>query len=110
MLVVLIDADGDVDRRLRQFRDALTQAGLTPRAFGERISHFIPNRNIETWILCLNGQTVDEVTDYKHERGIDEQIGPAAESFFAWSRPNSAPPAHCVPSLHAALPEARRIG
>jgi hypothetical protein len=69
----------------------------------------IPKRNVETWVLCLGGRQVDENTDYSREGGIDELIKPAAITFFSWSRPNVTPPACCVPSLLAAIPEVRRL-
>jgi hypothetical protein len=66
-LIVAIDSDrGDLNRRFRQLREALVSAAQEPRAERERIAHFIPKRNIETWILCLNGHDVDEETDYSH--------------------------------------------
>jgi hypothetical protein len=103
-LIVAIDADtGTVDRRLRQLSDA------TPRAEDEAIAHLIPKRHIETWILCLCGEEVDEETDY-HGREVDGQIKTAASSLFDWSRPNAAPPASCIPSLRVAIPEVQRLG
>ena len=109
-LIVAIDADaGNLDRRLRQLQDALVQAVLAPRTDQERIVHLIPKRNIETWILNLSGGNVDEDTDYSHEQGIDQQIAPAAATFFDWTRPNATPPPHCVPSLLSAIPEVRRL-
>jgi len=108
-LIVAIDADaGDINRRLRQLRDALDNANLAPRTDQERIIHLIPRRNIETWVLNLNGTNVDEDTDYSHEPGINEQIVNAAIRFFDWSRPN-APPPPCVPSLLSAITEVRRL-
>jgi hypothetical protein len=72
-LIVAIDADtGDADRRLRQFREALEQAGFGARTEDEAIVHLIPKRNVETWVLCLSGRRVDENTDYSIEGGIDE--------------------------------------
>jgi hypothetical protein len=109
-LIVAIDADtGDVGRCLRQLREALEHAELPPRAAGEVIVHLIPKRNVETWVLCLTGRTVDEDTDYRAEAGVDGMIATAALTLFDWSRVNVAPPAHCVASLVAALPELRRI-
>lgn len=109
-LIVAIDADtGDVEQRLRQLRKALDQAGLAACTEGEAIVHLIPKRNVETWVLCLSGRQVDENTDYSGEGGIDELIKPAGIAFFDWSRPNAAPPALCVPSLLAAIPEVRRL-
>jgi hypothetical protein len=102
-------ARAETDRRLRQFREALEQAGFGARTEDEAIVHLIPKRNVETWVLCLSGRRVDENTDYSKEGGIDELIKPAAITFFSWSRPNATPPAPCVPSLLAAIPEVRRL-
>jgi hypothetical protein len=109
-LIVAIDADrGDVNRRLRQLQDGLNQATQDARASHEKIVHLIPRRNIETWILCLNGQSVDEEANYGNEPTVDEKIAPAAVVLFEWNRSNFVPPAHCVPSLLAAIPEVRRL-
>jgi len=110
-LIVAIDADmGDVGRRVRQLREALEQRGLAARTDVEVIVHLIPKRNVETWILCLNDRPVDEISDYSGEAGVDGLIPRAAVTFFEWSRPNTTPPAHCVPSLLEAIPEIRRLG
>ena len=109
-LIVAIDADtGEVSRRVSQLREALDQRGLAARTDVEVIVHLIPKRNVETWILCLNDRSVDEITDYSGEGGIDGLIPRAAVTFFEWSRPNAAPPTHCVDSLLAAIPEVRRL-
>ena len=109
-LIVLIDSDrGEIDGRVRQLRDALFQAHFQPRADPEKIVHLIPKRNLETWVLCLGGRAVDEQDDYSREEGIDAEIPAAARTFFEWSRLRSSVPAHCVPSLRAAFPEARRL-
>ena len=109
-LIIAIDADvGDVDRRLRQLREALEQAGSATRTDGEAIVHLIPRRSVETWILCLSDRPVDEITDYRQEGDVDRFIPTAALTFFAWSRVNATPPAHCVPSLLSAVPEVRRL-
>jgi hypothetical protein len=109
-LVVAIDADtGDPKRRLRQFETSLQHAGLAPREDDEAIVHLIPRRNIETWILCLNGSKVDEEEDHSH-KNLDDEISGAAETFFNWSRPNAQIPEHCVPSLRTGIEEIRRLG
>ena len=109
-LIVAIDADTqEVNWRLRQLQDALERNALPPRTVSESIVHLIPKRNVETWILCLNGGSVDEVTDYHHEHGIEQLIMAAAAAFHEWSRPNVAPPSNCIPSLRAAIPEVRRL-
>jgi hypothetical protein len=109
-LVVVIDADtAPVNRRIEQLRHALAEAGTRPARPNEKIAHLVPKRNIETWILCLNNSDVNETDDHRHEAGIDDQIKPAAEEFFNWSRPNVVPPVHCVPSLRSAIPEVKRL-
>jgi hypothetical protein len=109
-LIVVIDADTkEVSERHHQLRDTLKQARSAARVDSEAIVHLIPKRNVETWILCLSGQEVDEVTDYHNERSIDQLIANAGAIFFHWTRPNAALPSNCIPSLSAAIPEARRL-
>ena len=109
-LVVIIDSDtGEVHQRHRQFQQALEQTGMDRRANDEKIAHLIPKRNIETWILCLNGRMVDEESDYSRERDVDPQIAPAAIAFFEGNRTNLQPPDHWVDSLRLAIPEAVRL-
>jgi hypothetical protein len=108
-IVTVIDADkGDVRLRLQQFHNALIEARLAPRAPDERIVHLVPKRSIETWVLCLNGRTVDEETDYSRE-DIAKQVAPAATALFEWSRASTTPPNHCIPSLLTVIPEVRRL-
>jgi hypothetical protein len=108
-LVVAIASDtGDVNRRLRQFQAALDQERLAARSNEEAVVHLVPSRSIETWILCLNGTSVDEETDYRHE-DLDERIANAAATLYDWSRANAQAPDHCVPSLRTAIPEIRRL-
>lgn len=103
-LVVAIDADDkSVASRQQQFR------GLAVRTAGEAIVHFIPKWSIETWIVCLTGNIVSENQSYRDVSDIDKKISPAANTFFEWSRPNAALPPHCIPSLHAAISEVRRL-
>lgn len=109
-LIVAVDADaGDVNRRLQQVQSALLQAGLAARESEERIVHLIPKRSIETWILCLNGQSVDENADYSHDPGVDQQIPAAAATLFEWTRSNAIIPEHCIHSLRLAIPELKRL-
>lgn len=109
-LVVAIDADTEpVSRRLQQLRESLRDTGQADRGDTEAIAHLIPKRSVETWILCLSGQDVDEDTNYRRVTGVDDLIPAAAASFFDWSRPNTVPPSRCVNSLFLAFPEARRL-
>ena len=109
-LVVVIDADrGDTGRRLRQFEEALESARESPRDGADKIAHFVAKRNIETWILFLAGRDVDEDSDYSHEAISGRQIRDAAAAFHEWTRPNTPQPRRSIPSLLAAVPEARRL-
>jgi hypothetical protein len=105
-LIVVIDADThDVSKRRIQLEEELPR----PREARERIIYFIPKRNIETWILCLDGQIVDETENHRSDHGIEDRIGSAAGVFYSWTGPNAAIPSHCIPSLSAAIPEAQRL-
>ncbi len=109
-LVIAIDADTYTpEQRSAQLRTALEQAALEPRGAGERIGHLIPKRNVETWILGLAGENVDEVSDYKSRAGVEQLIQRSAETLFTWSRANTGAPMNCVPSLRVALSEIRRV-
>lgn len=102
-LIVVIDADtGDVIRRTRQLQEAL---GKDARKDDEEIVHLIPRRNIETWILHLTGEDVDEEEDYKNS-DVDRMIPAAAKRFHDWT---SQPPAECLPSLTDGLQETKRL-
>jgi hypothetical protein len=105
-LIVVIDADTqEVSRRRIHLEEQLR----SPREAHERIVHFIPKRNIETWIFCLDGEIVNEVDDYSKNHGIEDRVGPAAQAFYDWTRPNAIVPSHCIPSLYGAIPEAQRL-
>ena len=107
-LIVVIDADTtNVDRRRAQLKELLDENGLNPRRDDERIAHIIPKRNIETWIYCLRGDSVDEDTDYKNHSTLDPKL--AAESFFDLTRRNFTTPDYCVQSLKEAIPEVQRL-
>ena len=109
-LIVAIDADTwSVNDRLEQLQQTLRQADLDDRKNGEAIVHLVPKRNIETWILCLTGDDVDEHSDYR-ATDVDDRIKTAAATFFDWSRRGSTPDANCVASLLSAIPEAARLG
>ena len=109
-LIVVIDSDrGDISTRIAQLQEVLVAAQLQPRVCTEKIAHLIPKRNIETWILCLDGQTVDEESDYSGDQDVDSRIRGAALTFFQWTRPNATIPQHCVPSLRTGVMEIRRL-
>jgi len=109
-LLVVIDADLEsVDRRQTQLREAAEKAAIDPRGETEHVAHFIPRRNIETWILCLADIQVDEDTDYHQHDRIDDLLTNAADTFYLWTRRNAAVPSTCVPSLSQGIADAKRL-
>ncbi len=109
-LLAAIDADtGTVEEHEQYLDSALTRAKEMKRQADEAIALLIPKRNIETWVLCLAGQPVDEVTNYRNRDEIDELIKPAADTFYQWSRSGAALPGTCVPSLRKGVVEVRRL-
>ena len=110
-LIVIIDADtSTVHNRIRQLDQALpdSQKPIIGTS-AEQIARLVPKRNVETWILCLNGQDVDEETDYKGTRDDwSQQITPAAETLFQWTRPNIQP-LQCIDSLQRGVTELKRL-
>ncbi len=110
VLVVLVDAHvKTVVERESKLNAALKNAGEEPREDREAIALLIPKRHIETWILCLLGERVNEFTDYKSRKDIQQKIKPAAQTFYEWSQLNYPVPDHCVESLHRGLSEVQRI-
>jgi len=112
LLIVLIDADHySVEDRRRQLTGRLTAAGFEPYGEKEPLVLLIPKRHIETWIRALLGEQVTEEQDCKTwKEPTRDDIRRAADALFAWSRANATPGPTCLESLHAALPEWRRIG
>jgi hypothetical protein len=111
-LIVVTDADArTVQDRLTLFDQALKDAGKQTVEGREKIARLVPKRNIETWILRLNDQAVDEETDYKKTRDDwSELILPAAEALFQWTRPKMELPDDCTNSLRSGVRELNRLG
>jgi hypothetical protein len=112
-LIAVIDADNStLPERLAQLDHKLQENGVEPiRMDAEQVARLVPKRNIETWILCLNGNAVEEgEADYKRKRNDwDSLIQPAANTLYEWSRPKNRIPHHCVPSLRHGVSELRRL-
>jgi hypothetical protein len=110
-LIIVIDADTHTVRhRLNQLDQALREAQKDAVAANERIARLAPRRNIETWILCLNDEAVNEETDYKNDRrGWNRLISPAAEELYTWTRPPASQPEHFIDSLRAGIAELKRL-
>jgi DNA polymerase III psi subunit len=113
-LIAVIDADiSTVQDRLAQLDRKLQDDGVDLiRVAAEQVARLVPKRNIETWILCLNGITVGEQDedDYKRTRNDWEYlIRPAANMLYEWTRPNAQIPEHCIPSLRHGVGELGRL-
>src|SRR5271166_3621588 len=86
-LIVMIDADTHtVQDRWRQLDQALEDGGKQRvDVEHEQIARLVPKRNVETWILCLNGHAVDEEGDYKKKRDDwNDLIAQATGTLFEW--------------------------
>lgn len=107
-LAVMIDADTyTVVQRLNQLDSALESDTQQKREANEKISIFVPKRNIETWIYYLMGNVVDEETVYpKFPRKSD--CKPCVEKLVTEVCP-SEPQADSPPPLHLACDELQRI-
>ena len=116
-LIVVLDADtGTVSRRIAQLDAGMAQAeDLRLRQVNpaqEAIGRLIARRNIETWILALTGETVNETSDYKHKRSSEEWvtlIPPASARLYEWTRVNAALPDPLIASLRRGVHELRRL-
>ncbi len=110
-LVVATDADmrtvAACEQRLER---ALLAAREVKRGDNERIGLLIPKRHIETWILCLSDESVNEGTDYKRARpDAGDKVKSSANRFFDLSRTAAEVPPECIPSLRRGLKEIRRL-
>ncbi len=110
-LIVMIDADTrSVQDRWNQLDQALKVNGEPAVSRDERIARLVPKRNVETWILYLNGEDVNETADYSGERRNWNTLSPhAAEALCQWSRPNAGPPNHCIDSLQLGVRELKPL-
>jgi hypothetical protein len=87
-LIVIIDADiFTVQDRLVQLDKALKDAGKRAVSQDEQIARVVPKRNVETWVLCLNGGDVNEESDDKRSRDNWKPLIPeAAKTLFHWTQ------------------------
>lgn len=108
-LIVVIDADAHtVQGRLTQLSGVLEESRIQAIGNAERVARLVPKRNVETWILCLNENPVDEETDYKVRRDDwNDLIPQAAATLFQWTR--AEVPRHCVESLRIGINELNRL-
>lgn len=108
-LLTVIDADTTtISVRERQLSRALTGA-QEPRAATERIAHWIPKRNIETWIHFLLGQPVNEQDPYPKFNGQERVCEPAAKRLALIVRAREPSPPGTLPSLRHGVAETNRL-
>lgn len=108
VLLVMIDADNKtVAYRSDQLARSLRNAKLRPRDLHDKIAHWIPKRNLETWVHLYADRHTDEQTDYKNKISGDEHSA-AAKSWGSDLRHQSTGNRH-LPSLLRSLQETRRI-
>lgn len=110
-LIVVIDADDNtVLERKAQLEDELRKADTRLRAEGEAVALVVPRRNVETWIWHLEGNEVDEETDYKGKPvrpGHD--MAEAKRQFAEFLVTGQEPFAGCPLSLQDARMELKRV-
>lgn len=107
---VLTIADADnlaVKDRKSQLDAALVADGQKPRQLNEPIALVIPRRQIETWILFLRGEEVDEEQQCPHFTGKESGCAPEAKK-FAQKCPGGMSKQD-LPSLHDGCGELNRL-
>jgi hypothetical protein len=114
-LIVVIDADSkSIQDRLLELHRRLEEADDRRlrefRVETEKIARLVPKWSVETWILNLNGEIVEEGLSYKREhRRWDELIQSASSELSDWARAKGKPPVRCTPSLVHGIQELRRL-
>ena len=111
-LVVVIDADDfSPAERKSQLDNRLQEEGQATRLATEHIAIVVPSRNIETWIWHLQGNAVDEGTDYKASVvGSGGDVPSEAKRLFAdYVITGQEPFNQCPPALQDARQELLRL-
>jgi hypothetical protein len=107
-----MDGDNaDPVQRKAELDICLQDQGMNPRQVDERIAIPVPTWSIETWLLALLGESVDEATSQKREferryPSKEERTG-VRDAAQAWRVRASGIPS--VPSLADSRIEMRRI-
>jgi hypothetical protein len=110
-LLVVIDADTQPEGgRERQLAERLRIAGEPARGRKERISLWVPRRQMETWVYFLKHGKADEQTDYKRLHAVrDEDRQPEAQKFARMLATRQPLPPGVVRSMRKAVDEFERI-
>jgi hypothetical protein len=103
-LVVVTDGDNQgVAGRLQQL------GAVAPRVPADPVAILVPTWSIETWILHLRGESVDESQSYKQRCGRYDVGAVVDAAYQRWLRTRQSEPTECVPSLAAAAEELARL-
>ena len=105
LLIVVVDAD---DFTVEERRSQLV--AVPPMVPTDPLVALIPRRHVETWIRAALEENVAETDDCKNSKLKKSAIRAAATRIHGWTRDSPPPGPTCVPSLHAALVEWRKIG
>ncbi len=110
-LLVLIDADTRPEGgRETELTKRLKEAGHEPRHPKERIAHWIPRRQLETWVYFLTHGQADEKKNYKDEHLVKaHEYKPASEVLARTLQDRRALPVMAIPSLKNAVVEFERL-
>jgi len=108
-LLVGTEADQQtVKHRLGNLASKLTDAGLAVRNDDERVALWVPKWNVETWILHLSGEAIDEEKNYKNKVTKPDYRG-VARAFVSDFRKSPSERSAALPSLEVAFEETRRL-
>ena len=109
-LLVGTEADEQtVGQRLEALAASLATARAPAGARNEAIVLWIPKWHVETWLLFLLGNTVNENEKYRYDAGRSD-FAAVGEQFVRRFRESSTrPPATSLPSLEAAFQETTRL-
>lgn len=108
-LVVLVDADVNSTREIRRrLADALRARQMEPLDATERAAVLVPRRNIETWVVVLDGGMADETTDYRGQVN-DRELQPAGKKFVSCLKAAPSSPLDWLPSMTESAAEVKRV-
>lgn len=111
-VALLVGTDAD-EQTVRQRRDALDAAlqetAAPPREAQERIAQWIPKWHVETWILFLSHEEVDESQNYKHAVKKPDFDAVGKEFVRQFRESQGDPDATALPSLRVAFKETERL-
>ncbi len=110
-IALLVGTEADeqtVAYRFRYLASKLTDAGLADRNDDERVALWVPKWNVETWILYLSSEAVDEEADYRTKLR-NPNYHAVAEDFVSRFRKSHNEGSAALRSLEVAFKETRRL-